>query len=73
MSTSSTFDLFDGIGRAETVLEHGSSAQVAQLGWMKARRLPGRAVLDAETECRSLLCLMNHAGTHVWVAGIDIG
>jgi hypothetical protein len=41
------------------------------LAWMKARKLPGVRCSTANTECRSLLCLMIMPG-RIWVAGIDI-
>src|SRR5271170_1744815 len=45
--------------------------RLRSLAWMKARRLPGVRCSTANTECRSLLCLMIMPGRS-WVAGIDI-
>ena len=45
------------------MLEHGSGAQVAQLAWMKARRLPGVRCSTLNTEMQIVVVLDDHAGT----------
>ena len=41
-------DFFDRVCGTEAVLEHGTSAQVAQLGLDESAQVAGGAVLDAE-------------------------
>src|SRR4029077_13192715 len=55
-------DLLDRVGRAEAVLEHGSGAQVAELGLNEGAQVAGRAVLDAEHGVQIIVVLDDHAG-----------
>src|ERR1700722_8641222 len=58
-------DLLDGIGRTETVLEHGASAQVAQFGLDKGAQVAGCAVFHAENGVQIIVVLDDHARTEL--------
>jgi hypothetical protein len=47
------------------VLEHGSGAQVAQLGLDESAKIAWGAVLDAEHRVQIIIVLDDHAGTHL--------
>src|ERR1019366_429531 len=55
----------DGIGRAETMLEHGAGAQVAQFGLDKSAQIARGAVFDAEHGMQVIVVLDDHAGTEL--------
>ena len=48
--------LLDGVGGAETVLEHGAGLQVAQLGLDEGAQIAGGAVLDLEDQVQTGRC-----------------
>src|SRR5579863_383726 len=58
-------DLLDGIGRTETVLEHGAGAQVAQLGLDEGAQVAGRTVFDGKYGVQIIVVPDDHAGTHL--------
>ncbi len=53
--------LFDGVGGAEAVLEHGAGFEVAQFGLDEGAKVAGRAVLDFEDRVKLVVMLDDHA------------
>src|SRR6185437_6425862 len=58
-------DLFNGIRRAEAVLEHGAGAQVAEFGLDEGAKIARRPVLDAEHGVQVVVVLDDHAGAEL--------
>src|ERR1019366_9633080 len=58
-------DPFDGIAGAESVLEHGSSTEVAQFGLDEGAQVSRGAVFHAEHRVQLIVMLDDHAGTHL--------
>jgi len=63
-------DLIDGAAERKAP-RHGSGANFAQLGWMKAARLPGVRCSTLKTRSQLVLCLMIDPGP-LCGGGIDI-
>src|SRR5580704_11153094 len=57
--------LLDGVGRAETVFEHGAGTQVAQFGLNEGPQVAGRAVFDGKNRVQIIVVLDDHAGTQL--------
>src|ERR1700722_20475586 len=58
-------DLLDRVRRAETMLEHSSGSEVAELRLNKGAEIARRAVLDAEHGVQVIVVLDDHAGTEL--------
>src|SRR5208337_4660657 len=58
-------DLLDRIRRAEAVLEHCASPQVAQLGLDKGAKVAGSAVFDGKYGVQIIVVLDDHAGAQL--------
>src|SRR5207302_10206572 len=67
----STLTFSMGSGERKRCSNIAPVRRLRSLAWMKARRLPRVQCSTANTEFRSLLCLMIMPG-RIWVAGIDI-
>src|ERR1035441_2760056 len=71
MFSPSTLTFSMGSGERKRCSNIAPVRRLRNFAWIKARRLPGVRCSTANTECKSLLCLMIMPGRS-WVAGIDI-